>query len=279
MGSSSITSSSSLADLPVDELIVYCRELGLSIDEAPPRGQLLRLIRERQELLLEVDRDAMLDVVVWARIPVRQSVSKERLAKRIATITKVRFDGLSDRGLRALARLRSLELRSGDPRPVVERCLRRQGGLWARVVRKRRALVGSFVGTLLEGATTDGDYQFLPENDANPSLKDSIENAGVVGGIAQKLRGAADQYIHEKLDEIEQRIDGKLDAIDRRLAEWRDQEIKNRLRLVKITLITAIIVAIISLGYNYLKGRSEPSGQFERTASACYRSPASEWPR
>ena len=75
----------------------------------------------------------------------------------------------------------------------------------------------------------------------------------MVGGIAQKLRGAADQYIHEKLDEIELRIDRKLDEIDQRLAEWRDQEIKNRLRLIKITLITAIIVAVISLAYDYIK--------------------------
>ena len=76
-------------------------------------------------------------------------------------------------------------------------------------------------------------------------------------GIAQKLRGAADQYVHEKLDEIERRIDCKLDEIDGRLNEWRDREVRNRLRIIKITLITAILVAIISLGYDYLKSRSE----------------------
>ena len=93
----------------------------------------------------------------------------------------------------------------------------------------------------------------LQEGDDRPT----IENVGVVGGIAQKLRGAADLYVREKLDEIERRIDSKLDEIDRRLGEWRDQEVRNRLRIIKITLVTAIIVAVISLGYDYIKSRSE----------------------
>jgi hypothetical protein len=259
MGEPSVTSSSSLADLPVDELAAYGRELGVSTDPNAPRGQLLRLIRERQELLLTLDRDAMLELVAWVRVPVRRSAGKELLAKHIAGITRARFDELSDRGLRTLARLRGVQVRPGDPRSIVERHLRRQGGLWARVERRRRAVVGSLISTLFERSGADGDYQFLPEEEAGPSLKDSIENAGVVGGIAQKLRGAADQYIHEKLDEIELRIDRKLDEIDGRLAEWRDQEIKNRLRIVKVTLVTAIIVAIISLAYDYVNGR-EPAG-------------------
>lgn len=243
----------SLADLPLDELIVYARDLGLPIDDATPQGELLRLIRERQELLVELDREALLDVVVWARMPVRQSAGREELAKHIATISRTRFDGLSDRGLRALARLRGVAGWQDEPRRSLERRLRRAEGLWARVQRKRRTLVGSWITKLVEKSHPEGDYQFLPEDGSGGSLKESIEDAGVVGGIAQKLRGAADRYVHEKLDEIERRIDRKLDEIDQRLCEWRDQEVRNRLRLIKITLIAAMIVAIISLGYDYLK--------------------------
>lgn len=127
--------------------------------------------------------------------------------------------------------------------------------------RRRRAVVGSMIDRLVEDGQAEGEYRFLPEDDGKPSLRQTIEHVGVVGGIAQKLRGAADEYVHQKLDEIEQRIDRKLDEIDRRLGEWRDQEVKSRLRLIRITLISAIVVAVISLGYNYLKVRTQPPGR------------------
>ena len=45
-----------------------------------PRGELLRRIRARQELLVALDREALLEIVVWARRPVRRSSGKEALA-------------------------------------------------------------------------------------------------------------------------------------------------------------------------------------------------------
>ena len=44
----------------------------------------------------------------------------------------------------------------------------------------------------------------------------------------------------------------KLDEIDRRLSEWRDKEIANRIRILKITLWASVIVAGISLLYSYV---------------------------
>lgn len=258
MGRNTAKSSSSLVDLPIDELMAYGRELGLKINADAARGELLRRIRERQDLLVELDRDALLDIVVWARVPVRQSSTKEALAKHIATIDDGAYDGLSERGLRALVCLRDLQAGPGTTRATMERRLRRQEGLWVKCRRQRRRAVGSLIGKVLESTGQRGDYQFLPEEDGGPSLRESIEQSGVVGGIAQKLRGAADEYVHQKLNEIERRIDQKLDEIDVRLAEWRDQEIRNRLRIVKITLIAAIVVAFVSLGYDYLKARNRP---------------------
>ena len=42
-------------------------------------------------------------------------------------------------------------------------------------------------------------------------------------------------------------------SIDRRLAEWRDKEIANRIRILKITLWVSVIVAGVSLIYLYIK--------------------------
>jgi len=71
--------------------------------------------------------------------------------------------------------------------------------------------------------------------------------------LASRVKRTADSYLNQKLDEVEARIDRKLDEIDRRLAEWRDKEVANRLRILKITLWASVIVAALSLIYSYIK--------------------------
>ncbi len=44
-----------------------------------------------------------------------------------------------------------------------------------------------------------------------------------------------------------------MDEIDRRLAEWRDKEIANRIRIMKITLWVSVIVGVVSLIYSYVQ--------------------------
>jgi len=242
-----------LSDLPTDELVHYGCELGLNVNDKMGRGELLRLVRERQDLLVVLDREAMLDIVIWARRPVRQSISKEELAKEISGIKKVRFDGLGTEGLVALARLRGLKASPSEPRVEIEARLKAAEPFWDTVQRKRRKLMGSLIQKLVDqGDDATEEYRFLPEDGKHPTLRDQIVDEGVVGGIARKIRGVADDYVKEKLDEIEQRIDHKLDEIDRRLAEWRDREVANRLKIIKITLVASVLVALLSLGYKLL---------------------------
>jgi len=246
--------STGLADLPNDELVRYGTELGLKLRENAPRGELLRVIRQRQELLVELDRQAMLDVCVWARRPVRQSASKEQLAREIALIGKMDFAGLSRPGLITLAKLRGVETSRDEPDEQIKSRLRRAESISDMLRRKRRAVEAAVVAKLVPGGSPDEpkEYRFLPENHAHPDLKEQIAQDGLVGGIASKLRGVADDYVARKLDEIEHRIDRKLDEIDGRLQEWRDREIANRLRIIKITLVASILVLLLSLGYKYM---------------------------
>ena len=109
------------------------------------------------------------------------------------------------------------------------------------------------------GHADSADYQFLPEQSApgvapsrTSSLKEDIEEAGLIGGLTNRLKKSADTYLNQKLDEIEARIDRKLDEIDRRLADWRDKEIANRIRILKITLWASVIVGAASLIYSYV---------------------------
>jgi hypothetical protein len=275
-----------ISELPLDELIVYGKQLGLELDPRMAQGELLRRVRERQELLVELEKEALLDIAVWARRPVRQSASKEQLAKEITTIKKMDFAGLSDRGLFALARLREVPIDRDAGRAQIEKAMHLSEPMWDLMRRKRRQLVGSLISKMLDvprAPEEDQEYKFLPEDKNVPSLREHIAEQGVVGGIARRLRGAADDYVREKLDEIEARIDRKLDEIDKRMGEWRDREITNRLKIIKITLVASVIVALISLGYDLVKSRgTKPSAldsQPARAVVAYIVNPTAEAPR
>ena len=123
-------------------------------------------------------------------------------------------------------------------------------------------MLGGFVASIVGESQSAEDYKYLPpegeKGQAAPAsgksatIKEEIEESGLFGGISNRVKKIADQYLNQKLDEIEARIDRKLDDIDRRLAEWRDREIANRIRILKITLWASVIVALVSLIYSYI---------------------------
>jgi hypothetical protein len=251
-----------LAELPGDELSNLAEGLGVDSTRFKTPQLLVAAVHERRQLIAELDRQAMLDVVRWGRRPVTINAGKEQIAQEIARIRSMKFAGLTHRGLVTLARLRGVEASEEDPAPLLVRRLRRQEGLFSRLNRKRRAFLGGMVASIVGENTSTADYQFLPEpgndsatasaGDRPSSIKDEIEESGLFGGISNRLKKSADVYLNQKLDEIEARIDRKLDEIDRRLAEWRDKEIANRIKILKITLWASVIVGIVSLIYAYV---------------------------
>jgi hypothetical protein len=264
-----------LAELPKDELDHLAEEYGLDPDAYRTRQHLVTAIHERRQMIAAMDRDAMLDVIKWARRPVTFNASKEQIAQEIARCRSMKFAGLSQRGLVVLAAMRGLPVSMQDPVPLLIRKLKKQEGLFSKLNRKRRAMIGSLVSKMVGDDASASDYQFLPpQGDAGEgaargpgaasgrvmpppqspgTIKDEIEESGLFGGIAGRIKKSADAYVNQKLDEIESRIDRKLDEIDRRLAEWRDKEIANRIRILKITLWASVIVGLFSLIYAYIK--------------------------
>lgn len=247
-----------LSELPRDELNHLAEEFGLDSTSFRSHQALVAAIHDRRQMIATLDRDAMLDVVRWGRRPVTANATKEQIAQEIARIRSMRFAGLSQPGLVALARMRGLEAGNDDPVPVLVRRLKRQEGFFSKLNRKRRALLGSVVARVI-GQEGPSDYQFLPGDGAassapasSPTIKEDIEESGLFGGISSRIKKSADAYLNQKLDEVEARIDRKLDEIDRRLAEWRDKEIANRIRILKITLWASVIVAVVSLIYSYV---------------------------
>ncbi len=257
-----------LAAMPADELRVLAESLGLEPARFGAPLRLVLAVQERQAAIAGMDREAMLDVIRWGRRPVSQTADNPTIAREIVCIKSMRFEGLSPRGLAVLAVLRGVEAAPDATPDQLIRKLKKQEGLFAKLARKKRRWLGSIVSNMLGGGESgEEEYKFVPPADgtgepAPPgtmdvsrtgTLKDEIEEAGLLGGLAGRIKRTADSYLKEKLDEIERRIDKKLDDIDGRLAEWRDKEVANRLRIIKITLWASLIVAGISLIYSFVK--------------------------
>ncbi|HEX3355900.1 MAG TPA: hypothetical protein VHS31_02870 [Tepidisphaeraceae bacterium] len=261
--------SKQLPELPKDELELFAEEFGLDPTDYKTRQSLVAAIHERRQTIAAMDREAMLDVVRWARRPVAVNLTKEQLAKEIARIRLMRFDGLSQRGLIVLGKMRGVKIQGDEQTPILVRKLKKQEGLFKRLNRKRRSWLGGMVANMI-GEEPKSEYRFLPPAEAgspggqstqtatpvsaeNATIRDDIEESGLIGGIANRVKKTADSYLNQKLDEIEARIDRKLDEIDQRLAEWRDKEIANRIKILKITLWVSVIVGAFSLIYSYVQ--------------------------
>jgi hypothetical protein len=250
-----------LGELPIDELESLAMEFGLDPGDFKTRQHLVAAIHERRQVISTMDREAMLDVIRWARRPVPVNAPREQLALEIARIKSMKFEGLSPRGLIVLAQMRGVACTGRESVDTLVKRLHKHEGFFARMARKRRAWVGRMVAGMLGDAEPAADYQFLPpqqgtgtgpQTTRSGNIADEIEEQGLLGGLASRVKRTADSYLNQKLDEIEQRIDRKLDEIDRRLADWRDKEVANRIRIIKITLWASVAVAAVSLVYSYI---------------------------
>jgi len=258
---------SARVDLAREELARLAEEFGLDATLYPTRQQLSAALEERRALIHHLDREAMLEIIRWGRRDARSvsiTASSEQLAREIATIHSMRFGGLSRAALAVLAALRGAKPASDDDERVLIRKLKAQEGFVNKFQRKKRAFIGKLVADIV-GENDSVPMRVAdspaPSNKSAPSpppprqasIKEEIEESGLFGGISNRIKRTADQYLNQKLDEIEVRIDRKLAQIDQHLSEWRDREIANRLKIIKITLWASVIVGIISLIYSWAK--------------------------
>ncbi len=281
-----------LTDVSDAELRRIATELGLDVRGLLERSTLVAAIQDRRGLIANLNREALLDVMRWAGRRVNPIASNEQLAVEIAQVKSMRFSGLSHRGLVALGRLRGVSCDEAMPTPEVIVRLKEQEGFFAKLARKRRSMMGKLVSRMLgddEGGTgagmtgratpgqnragaigtgaagagtsstnatsgrMGGSNASGGRDEGDRPIQHEIEESGLIAGISSRVKRSADQYINQKLDEIEQRIDRKLDEIDRRLGEWRDKEIANRIRILKISLWATVIVAMVTLLISYLR--------------------------
>lgn len=141
---------------------------------------------------------------------------------------------------------------------------RRRGifGFFDQIKAAGRDVAAVTLGKLIEPPPAMDEIEDTPDDSTEASEK-SDWKVKMMHAAAERLRGAADSYIAAKLDEIEARVDAKLDHVETRidaklvelhgqLRRMRDRELRHRLRLLKITLIFTVLVALLSLGYKWL---------------------------
>ena len=259
------TPAQQLGDLPPQELAMIATEFGLEPNRYRDPAMLVAAIHDRRQLIARLDRDAMMEVLNWAGRTSPIGAVNEQLAIEIVDCHSMRFTGLNERGLTVLALLRGVPLRGDESRETIIAALKSQEGLFSKLKRKTRGWLGKRVENILGDETTalpeSTSAATSTERPARPAetktkpqaLKEEMEDSGIFSGIANRVKRQADSYVNQKLDEIEARIDRKLDEIDRRLAEWRDKEIANRIRILKITLWASVIVAAVSLIYSFIQ--------------------------
>jgi hypothetical protein len=261
-----------LKDLPLAELQTIARDYGLDADLFDTKPGLVAAILDRRTMIGMLDRDALIDVMHWAGKPANATMTRERMALEITKVKSMKFAGLSQRGLVVLGRLRGADVRDTDDTPTVIGKLKSLEGFFAKIGRKRRHIVGKWVSRMIgdsdadavasgqlpppanrEEATRNASNAGGGRPDPRRKLQDEIEDVGIIAGITGRMRRTADQYLNQKLDEIEARIDRKLDEIDRRLAEWRDKEVANRIRILKISLWATVVVGAATLVISYVR--------------------------
>jgi hypothetical protein len=236
-------------------LIRQAERLGMVTREGWSVEELSNRLALRREQIESLDWGGLMDIMTWAKHPVPTRPNKLAVAQIILAHKRGHYQGLSHKGLVSLAILRNVKIKNKDSARKIMSRLRRSEGMWGYVLRKRDKWVGSVLSNMV-----DAEPQIKgPDGPANQSgdltLQEHIEQKGLIEGLGSGLRGAADGYIGEKMQEIEDRIDYKLDEIDRRLAEWRNRELTNRLRMIKITLAVSVVIALLSLLYTYIRER------------------------
>ena len=246
-----------------DDLVHLAEDLGLKPDDSESSNALRTSITARIAVLRTISIDVLRELAIWGSRPAPPEATRMILAREIRALHRFDYDTLSHDALVALARLRNIDVDANEHAEKIINRLNEAGGFWGMVDRQRRKVIGRIIEKIIDGVD-DSDAKVARAQVESAvarekRLQREIESHGVVGGIANRLRGAADSYIESKLDEIELRIDAKLAEIDRRLAEWRDREIANRLKILRLTLLFTLVVAVLSLGYNYVKTEVNPS--------------------
>ena len=235
-----------LEELSDVELRGIAEDLGLDVGRKESRTGLIERIRDRHRVIDEVSREEFARIVRWAGEEVKDFHAKALLVRRFYRLNFRRTEGLTPDDVRIVARLHGIEFAEDAPPEEIAGKVEASAKRWTDVLKRASGRVVGYIAKKVAGA--DDDEMTPPEDEAKEV------SAGLRKGFKAALRFSMDDYIAEKLDEIEARIDRKLDELDRKMDDWRTREVRHRLRIIKYTIIGTVVVAVVSIIYKLLTG-------------------------
>ncbi|HUW55106.1 MAG TPA: hypothetical protein VMZ92_00575 [Planctomycetota bacterium] len=235
-----------LEELSDVELRGVAEDIGFEVGRKESRTDVIARIRERRRVINEVSREEFARILRWAGEEVKDFHAKDLLVRRFYRVNFRRTEGLSEDDLRIVARLHGLEFTDDTPPEEIAQKVEATAKRWTNVLKRASGRVVGYIAKKVAGA--DDDEMTPPEEE------EKAVSASLRKGFKAALRFSMDDYIKEKLDEIEARIDRKLDELDRKMDDWRTREVRHRLRIIKYTIIATVVVAVISILYKLLSG-------------------------
>jgi len=233
-----------LEELSDVELRGLAEDIGLEVGAREKRSELIGRIRERQEVIDRVSREELAGILRWAGEEVKDFHTKHLLVRRFALLNFRRTEGLTSEQLRIVAALRGIEFADDTSDEEIAEEIEASAKRWTDMLKRAG---GRVVGYIARKVAGDPDDKMEPPEQPERAVGDSLKK-----GFKAALRFSMDDYIKEKLDEIEARIDRKLDELDRKMDDWRTREVRHRLRIIRYTIITTVIVAIVSILYKLI---------------------------
>jgi hypothetical protein len=235
-----------LEELSDVELRGLAEDLGLDPAAKETRSGLVARIRARQQSASGVSREELARILRWAGEEVTDFDAKDPLVRRFYRLNFRRTAGLSPEDLRIVARMHGMNFDEGTSPEALVRMIETSARGWTDVLKRAG---GRVVGLITKKAAANSS----PDEAAPPSEEqEGVVSSSLKKGFKAALHFGMDDYVKEKLDEIEARIDRKLDELDRKMDEWRVREVRHRLRIITYTVIATVIVAVISIIYKYL---------------------------
>ncbi len=239
------------SEMPTErrELETLALAYSLAVEAVDTEETLREKIEAVRRAVDEAPRHRLISILDWADVRYdATSAPKDRLARKILSARFRDFTGLGLEELRVLARLKGVPFTDTDDERSLARKLDPRGlvgRLWGR-------LTGHVVGMVL-AKIPDQEIEGDDAEGTTAGVKKHIQQQGLMEGVKTYVKSSLDGYVLEKMDEIEERVDRKLEDIDRKMDRWREKEVRYRLRLIKITLVAAVLVALLSLIYELVK--------------------------
>ena len=237
-----------LEELSNSELRAAAEDIGLAPSRRETRTSLIERIRRRRAVIDAISREELARILRWAHVEVQDFNVKDVLVSRFYHVGFRKTDGLTLEDLRIVARMHEVPFEDSTSHGELAGLVQKQSGRWSEVFKRAGSRMVGFLARRIIGPDTEAEETVDGGEPTEGRVANSLKR-----GAKAALKFAVDDYVRDKLDEIEARIDHKLDDIDRKMNEWRTREIRHRLRILKITIVATVIVAAISLVYTLIK--------------------------